>query len=256
MEITERNYLNFNGVDLRNYGLYVSGDKTFDSPQKEITKVSIPGRSGDLIRFNGRYQNVTLEYSSILIEDFDTNVEALREILMTPMDYVRLEDGYHPDEYRMAFFQGPLNFDVLYLEAGSTTLQFDCKPQRWLKSGEVPIDNLIGSLGRLIANETGYPAYPLFAMNGYGNPINITFPELGDSKTLTLKVDQADAGEYFIDCESMNCYKYVNGVKTNVNSYLTVTDFPTLVPGPNRVKITGETANISSIYMIPRWYIL
>ena len=57
----DRSKLIYNGIDLRQYGLYVSGDKTFNAPKKEYTKVSIPGRSGDLVISNGRYSNVPLE---------------------------------------------------------------------------------------------------------------------------------------------------------------------------------------------------
>ena len=57
-------------------------------------------------------------------------------LLGSPMQYQRLEDDYHPDEYRMAIFTGPLDFDTRFLNrSGETTLNFNCKPHRYIKAG-------------------------------------------------------------------------------------------------------------------------
>ena len=253
MEITHR--LTFNGVDLRTYGLYVSGDKTFDSPRKEYTKVSIPGRSGDLIQFNGRYSNVSLEYGAILIRDYDTNAAAIRSILMSPTDYCRLEDDYNPNEYRMAMFEGPLEFETLYLEAGSTNLVFDCQPQRWLKSGETATN--IGSSNSItITNPTSFNAKPLFYINGRGK-IVFTFT-YADSTTasMTINIPSDKSGKYYIDCETMDCYTTTANLNNNPNSYLTVDEFPVLKPGATTIAFTKTSASISEFKVTPRWYIL
>ena len=137
MEVMDSpNSITFNGKNSLDFGLYVSGDKTFNSPEKDYTKVSVPGRSGDLIIFNDRYKNTNVVYNAVLIEDYFENTEKIREWLLSPNGYCRLEDTYHPDEFRLACFSGPIDFDTVLLEAGSVTLTFDCKPQRFLKSAE------------------------------------------------------------------------------------------------------------------------
>lgn len=128
--------ITFNGKNSLEFSLYVSGDKTFNSPEKDYTKVSVPGRSGDLVISNNRYKNINVVYSGIIINDYSNNVEKIRDWLLSPDGYCRLEDTYHPDEFRLACFSGPIDFDTLLLEAGSTSLSFDCKPQRFLKSAE------------------------------------------------------------------------------------------------------------------------
>lgn len=128
--------ITFNGKNSLEFSLYVSGDKTFNSPEKDYTKVSVPGRSGDLVISNNRYKNINVVYNSIIIDDYSNNVEKIRDWLLSPDGYCRLEDTYHPDEFRLACFSGPIDFDTLLLEAGSTSLSFDCKPQRFLKSAE------------------------------------------------------------------------------------------------------------------------
>lgn len=128
--------ITFNGKNSLEFSLYVSGDKTFNSPEKDYTKVSVPGRSGDLVISNNRYKNVNVVYAGIIIDDYSNNVEKIRDWLLSPNGYCRLEDTYHPDEFRLAYFSGPIDFDTLLLEAGSVSLTFDCKPQRFLKSAE------------------------------------------------------------------------------------------------------------------------
>lgn len=50
----------FAGHCCREYGIYVSGENTFNGPERGYELVSIPGRSGDLIRDNKRYKNITV----------------------------------------------------------------------------------------------------------------------------------------------------------------------------------------------------
>lgn len=245
-----RNCLIFNGTDLRDYGLYVSGNKTFSSPTKEYTKVSIPGRSGDLVTFDGRYSNVTLTYDSILIRDYEKNAAAIRSVLLSPEGYCRLEDSYHPDEYRMAVFEGPIDFESVYLEAGTTTLEFNCRPERFLKSGEIPIDI---TNGNYIVNETLFSSKPIISIEGYGD-ITFEFENLHPVE-FNFNIPQLKTGSYFIDCEEMDCFSI--DVEGNYpNSYFIGDEFPILTPGSNFITITKSNASVSRIAIIPRWYIL
>lgn len=249
------NCLIFNGYDLRNYAMYVSGDKTFDSPKKEYTKVSIPGRSGDLAIFDGRYSNVNLTYDAILIDNYEANAAAIRSILMSADGYCRLEDSYHPNEYRMALFEGPLNFDSIFLEAGETSLTFNCKPQRWLKTGEIPVD--IKSLSTVtLNNTTSFASNPLIRVNGKGK-IKFVF-SYADSTSgeITIDIPSDKSGDYYIDCETMDCYTVTSGLSNNPNSYLTVEDFPVLKPGNTTITITKANVTLTNMTIAPRWYIL
>lgn len=252
MEVTNR--LSFNGVDLRNYGLYVSGDKTFNSPTADYTRFSIPGRSGDIFAFNNRYGNVTVDYDSILIRDYAENAAQLRSILLSPTNYCRIEDDYNPDEYRMGIFIGPLNFDTLFLEAGTTTLSFDCQPQRWLKSGENEIN--INAASTTINNPTKFNSKPLIKIVGRGN-YTFTFT-YSDSTTseFTFKIPAANDGTYYIDCESMDCYKDPADTTVYPNSFITVDEFPVLKPGNTTIAITKPSTTVREIKLTPRWYIL
>lgn len=282
------NHVIFNNVDLTTFGLYVSGDKTFDSPEKNYTKVSIPGRSGDLYISDGTYKNVKLKYDSILIEDFDNNAANLRNFLLSPEGYVVLEDDYHPNEYRMAVYSGPMSFKPVRLLAGTTTLEFNCMPQRWLKSGAA--SRQLNAESYIISNPTTNSAKPLFEIAPNDQNVTVTVKDSSDVTTSIFTISPRDYTVY-VDCETMDCYSvpvsesttptggtlttgiwqdssgYVHispennlGVnvsiteKTPRNNLITLGnyDFPVFKLGDTTI----ESSSYDLIKLTPRWFIL
>ena len=230
------NYLTYDGKSLRDYGVYVNGTYTFSAPQRNITKVVIPGRNGTLTIDNKRFENIEVTYEAFIIREFVENIEGLRNYLSTAAGYRRLEETYHPDEFRMARFVSGLSVTATPLmREGNFTLKFDCMPQRFLKSGEIPVEfTAAGS----IFNPTLQQAKPMLRVWGNGT-VGI------GSATLTI----ADTTNYTdIDCESMDAYYGA----TNRNSNISGT-FPVLEPGANGVALGGS---ITKVQITPRWWIL
>ena len=52
-----RNWFVLNGVDSRDFGVYISGQGTFSAPRREYDMISIPGRNGDLVGNEKRLEN-------------------------------------------------------------------------------------------------------------------------------------------------------------------------------------------------------
>ena len=230
------NYLTYDGKSLRDYGVYVNGTYTFSAAQRNITKVVIPGRNGTLTIDNKRFENIEVTYEAFIIREFVENIEGLRNYLSTAAGYRRLEETYHPDEFRMARFVSGLSVTATPLmREGNFTLKFDCMPQRFLKSGEIPVEfTAAGS----IFNPTLQQAKPMLRVWGNGT-VGI------GSATLTI----ADTTNYTdIDCESMDAYYGA----TNRNSNISGT-FPVLEPGANGVALGGS---ITKVQITPRWWIL
>lgn len=245
----EINSITFNGKNSLDFGLYVSGNQTFNSAEKDYSKVSVPGRSGDLLLFNNRYKNVNVNYDAILIEDYEKNAEKVRSWLLSANGYCRLEDTYHPDEFRMASFSGPVDFDTKMLEAGETTLTFDCKPQRWLKSGENWISCEYGPSGftATLSNPTLFESKPLIKLEGYGTI------EIGTG-IIEIRGDIIDVPTtIYVNCETMNCFYYDNNseVPKNANKYVIISKWPTLLPGDTYVH-----SNTVGFHIQPRWWTL
>lgn len=234
-----RNWLIFDGKSSKDFGVYISGLNTYNAPERDISTVSVPGRNGDLTIDNGRYKNVDIVYPAFIYADFDNNIEGLRNYLLSKKGFKRLEDTYHPDEFRLARYKGNFSADVVdWLEAGEFDLKFDCYPQRFLKSGEQDITFMAaGSL----YNEY-QESKPLIRAYGTGS-----FTING----ITLTITSAD-GYTDIDCDLQEAYKDTMATSCNANIELTSGAFPVLSPGMNNITLTS----ITQLDIKPRWWIL
>lgn len=252
-----RNYLIMDGVSSISFGVFISGNGTFTSPVKQYEEVEIPGRNGKLLmNTEPIFNNVDVTYNSFAFEDPKRNYSkvntgfsldayyrtlgeqlgALRAFLNSRDGYFRLEDTYNPEEYRMAYYAKAFTPTVdRSLKSAQFPLVFTCKPQRFLKSGEVSKDYTSQST---IVNPTLFKAKPLIRAYGTGN-----FTISGIKVTINNANDYTD-----IDCESMECYKGT----TNCNGNVTLDNgtFPILSPGTNPVSMSG----ITKLTITPRWW--
>ena len=133
--------LTFDGISLKEYGVYISGEAVFDSPTREVEMITIPGRNGSFALDKGRFNNITVTYPAGIYAtnetEFAEKVSTLRNLLASRKGYCRLTDEYNPDEFRLGVYKAGLELDPThYNEAGRFELSFDCKPQRFLFSGE------------------------------------------------------------------------------------------------------------------------
>jgi len=159
----------FDGESSRTHGAYISGFATFNAPERDVEMIDIPGRNGSLALDHGRFSNIEVRYPAGLYgdteSDFAEAASSLRNWLCSKRGYVRLEDEYNPDEYRLAVYKSGLELDMVDLKAGECTLAFDCKPQRFLKTGETATTVNSGST---VTNPTKFDAQPLLTATGYG----------------------------------------------------------------------------------------
>ena len=228
------NHLTYGGVSTRDFNTWISGEAVYDSPERDVSYIKVPGRSGDLVIDNKRYNNITIRYPAFIKRDFDRNFNALREYLYSVTGYQRITDTYHPDKFRMGMFSGQLSPKTTSgNREGTFELAFNCKPYRYLKSGEVP--ETFTASGSIL-NRTLYDAAPLIRVYGKGN-VGIGDKTITVSKTSTY-VD--------IDCETGDAYKD----DTNCNGDVTMPESVTLKPGLNGISLgTG----ITKIEITPRW---
>lgn len=166
-----RHSINFGGINSADFGIYISGEGVFDAPKRAVETVTVPGRNGDIIIDLGHYENITVEYPAYIVENslgsFSSQLRAFRNALSSQVGYQRLTDTIHTDEYRMATFIEGFETNVIkHNTAASISLKFNCKPQRWLTSGETSIS--VDS-GDSLINPTQYEASPLLEVTGYGN---------------------------------------------------------------------------------------
>ena len=161
----------FDGKRSGDYNTYITGSAVYNAPEREVEMIEIPGRNGAFALDKGRFQNIEVTYPAGIYaesqEDFAKALSDLRNMLCSRTGYCRLEDEYNPDEYRMAVYKSGLDVDpVAFQRAGEFNIVFDCKPQRFLKSGETK--QTITLSGDTITNPTLFEASPLLEIKGYG----------------------------------------------------------------------------------------
>lgn len=129
--------VNYNGVSSDTLGVFVSGSGSYDAAEYDVTKYEVMGRNGDILIPNNRYKNIEVTYPCFIPNDFETRVQAVRNWMRSARSYARIEDNYDLLHYRMGIGKGVLKFSPAQQSIGANAqLVFNCKPQRFLKSGE------------------------------------------------------------------------------------------------------------------------
>lgn len=167
------NTFSFDGVSSDTYGVYITEGASYNAPERAVEMLEIPGRNGHFALDQGRFENVEVTYH-VFIDgssetDYSANLSDLRNWLCSKVGYARLTDSYNPNEFRMAVYKSGLEVDATSIQSGEFDVVFDCKPQRWLTSGETAVSIADGGT---LDNPTLFPSSPLLMVWGYGN-INI-----------------------------------------------------------------------------------
>lgn len=160
----------FDGIDSKQYGVYITGQGVFDAPVRDVEMIEIPGRNGSYALDKGRFKNIEVTYPAGMFGNTDAEfmqgISDLRNALASRKGYCRLTDEYNPNEYRMAVYKSGLEVSPAQLKAGQFDITFECKPQRFLASGET--QQTVTS-GATITNPTLFESHPLLLVDGYGD---------------------------------------------------------------------------------------
>lgn len=196
--------LTFGNVLSSDYGVYISGEGVFNAPKRDAKLITIPGRNGDFVQDNGRFENITITYPCFYkggtLAAFATALSNFRNAICAQKGYQKLTDTINAGEYRQALFIDGINFKPVNDNTVVTfDLVFNCKPQRWLDSGDTK--STIANGGTL-TNPTLFAAPPLFEVVGYG-----TIGMTAGGVTQSIKVLNMDTGEVILGEPWTGVYK-------------------------------------------------
>ena len=232
-----RNYFTFGGIDSRDFGVYISGPGVFNSPEREFNMVDVPGRNGAVILSATRFPNLKLTYPAFIYTNFKTNLEDLRSALQSVSTYQKLTDTYNQDEYRLAVYDSDFSVSpIKTLRAGEFELNFSCKPQRFLTSGETEVEVEDEDT---LTNPTEFDALPKITVEGYGTLY------IGSQRITIADVFES----VVIDSDLGDCYSGT----TNANGAVAFADndFPVLHPGANGITFDNT---ITAVTIVPNWW--
>lgn len=263
----------FNGRSNVDVGVEVELIPDYVIPERECDVYHVPGRSGDLIIDKGSFKNSPRTYQiSALTPNgqlFSNLANDISEWLCSPSGYVRLEDSYEPDYYRYACFHETNTIASIFGKAGRATINFDCKPQRYLKSGDIPVSFL--SSGTIV-NPTGFVALPIInvwldsSAQGSVTIGNSAFAIAADSSGSSIDNIQDSNSDYILDSSNNNIQAfsvwnitvnselqdaYSGTINKNSKLILNGEEFPTLKPGSNTISFSG---GVTMVEVIPKWW--
>lgn len=229
----------YNGKKSQDFNLVLSGEDTWKKSMPDVERKQIPGRNGDLLLSNHRYNNVEVTYHVGIKREFNVNFTAFMNFLLKEPGYHRLEDSYHPEYYRMAVLDKEVSPQMNALNhSGVFDLTFSCMPQQYLKSGE-RLQVLTGS--GTVFNPTMYDAKPLLRIYGQGRLM------IGEEQVTVTENDSF----IDLDCELEDAFRDT----VNMNPYLELPsgNFPVLSPGSTSITFGS---GITRVELIPRWWCL
>ena len=240
------NYFVYNDNDSRDLGVAIRTKRTYDSPERDITEIEVPGRNGNLIFDNGKYKNLPLSYGiRIVAPDYEKSPSysgmayALNEIkkaFKSDGNYHILYDSYEPDYFYYACQKGGISFDVKNPTYADAEINFTCKPHKYRFDGQIKHEVTGVNHSIVLKNPESEPALPLIKIYGSGTAEFVCNGIRREITNLTSYV--------LIDCESMT-------LKTAGNSAPVATifsSFPKIETSATFTLLQGIKMEIT-----PRW---
>ena len=225
------------GVDAASAGIHLQKPIVFSEAIPNVESKTIPGRNGALIFDTGSYKNRNGSASCFCLqEDVEEAISSAVRFLMGKNGYRRLETSDDPDHYWMARVENSPQIAMRLRTLAPFEISFDCKPQRFLKSGE---NAVVFTANGSISNQYGQIALPLITLYGNGTGTLTIGSCVVDVKSLD--------GVLYLDSDTQNAYNDDGNQNMNINA----PTFPTLPDGYTQIAFSG---GIERVEIVPRWW--
>lgn len=182
--------ITFNGTSASSLGLVVTSIKT-KKPARKFQGFNIPGRNGDILVYEDAWENVPIDIGFTILGNAAGDTIDLASAMMAwltkPKGYARLTFSNDVTHYRMAAVHEDIDIKDELTKTGSVVIPFDCKPQRFLLSGESVALTLYPSASSAGTTGVGSQIYNddfiAEAVISRAYPWKQPFPEFRDEQT-------------------------------------------------------------------------
>jgi predicted phage tail component-like protein len=243
--------ITFKGVASDTLGIVVENPPDYKAPEKDYDSYHVPGKSGDIFVDHGSYKNTTVSYNIALgsyTADFQDLTKTVTDWLFSSNKYEILTDSFDSKYYRYGFYKGSTEVANVLWTAGRATIEFDCKPFRYLVSGTTPSSDI--SSETTITNPTSYAAKPkieiVLKVASTGGTVT------WGNKTITIS-DDTEATTFIIDSDLQDCYYDT----VNLNPYVSFSgdgEFPEIPPSGVTITVSEEIDHVKILDY--RWYVI
>lgn len=132
--------ITFNGTLSDDLGVIVERIPNPQIASRRANTEVVPGRNGVLLKDDGSFATAPAIYEMhISAEGGKLFTRASRKVaawLLSKAGFLRLEDSYEPDVFRLAHYNGGIDITSYFRDHGRFVCSFECQPQRYLKIGE------------------------------------------------------------------------------------------------------------------------
>lgn len=240
----------FNGHFLYELGAVITQPPTLITPKRDIEFFSIPGKSGDSIIDNGRYENKTLRFPiravptfcNLSLQDFKYKLSDWLQV--GDYNYKEYRDTYNPGHFRKGVVTEIEETVAVERDVYETAVTFNFDPFLYNDAGlqTVTYTNLI-STPAYLTNLEQWESEPIIKVSGNGM---FTVTISGNSFTITL---ESSDGEITIDKPNENVY---DSDGNDCNDKINAKKLPYLKAGQNKISVIGTGDNFT-LKIIPNW---
>ena len=257
---TPGSYFVYNGFNSADYGVFISGVGIFPAPERIVDVITVPGRSGNIIFDNKRFENIDVTVPCYIPRRFQNRFADFKAAILSDTGYHRLEFSQDADHFREAYVTGPITPSTGPLNrSGQFDITFHCKPQRFLKLGERTI--VLTGTGE-ITNPTLYHAKPLIQITGtqHGSFMLDFSGGAGSNESWNVIVNDNVTGIMYLDSYTGNAYyERTSGgtaYKIPINNKIQTqpSGFPQLRPGYNKIVVSNMSGTVTRMQVYPRWW--
>ncbi len=233
----------YNGVSAKSMGITLREPVVVGGAIPRVERVSVPGRNGDLVYFDGSYENRPAEASCFALKARNVmqSVTRVNNWLLGDFGYKELVIPEDRDHFFLATVENGAEINTKLAMLAPFEIEFSCKPQRFLNIGKKQIEIPGEAIEFKIYNPTQFESNPLLKIYGTGT-LGVSF----NGKITTIRNVQEWV---YYDCENHNAWKDLELFNNNV--YGASMDTRKLMPGENDVHAAGSTTKIE---IIPRWW--
>ena len=280
--------ITWNGVSSDTIGVIVERIPNRYVPTRRFSPQQVAGRNGNILLVDKSFPNVEQEYEVYLSAEahgLPSVARACAEWLMGPDGYCRLEDSYDTTVYREAFLMGGYDLENILNKFGRCTITFSCKPQKYLLTGDTPIeipdgttttytgssvqfDGVTGasitSLSTTITPTQDLHGYDrpwpggggknLFGIDEYLTAAGATYTKNGDTYTITVNSALYSNPFVFSDTDinvTLSLSSFANGTTTNVR--IDILNSSNVVVGNLYADNVAKTTTVSGSKLRLNW---
>lgn len=228
----------YHGVDSSTKNIKLQKPLEFSPVVPIVNIVQVAGRNGTLHIETSAYENreATAE-CFVLKSNAENEFTAINEFLFSNKGYQRLQTDEDSAHFWLAAIKNAAEINVKMQVLAPFEIKFDCKPQRFLTSGETVVT--LTSAGSII-NPTAFESLPIIKITGDGR-INLNV----GGQVVILEIDD---DEITLDSETQNAYKGTVNLNNKVSGA-----YPKLASGTNAISWEGD---VTKIEITPRWWTL